>query len=158
MSDEATLRLIEKDAVREHIVRTARLLDEEALEDWLALFSEDGVYEIRAYATEIRADTVWWRSTRAELSAILAEARDHVRDPARRLHLVSPVSVEVSADRAEALSHFQIVRTDPDGASSLYVAGRYADALVKTGGRWLYERHRAVLDTRMLDSFTHLPL
>ena len=115
MSDDATIRLIEKDAVREHIMRTARLLDEEALEDWLALFSEDGTYEIRAYGTEIRADMVWWRSTYAELAGILKEARDHVRDPARRLHLVSPVSVEVSADRAEALSHFQVTRTDPDG-------------------------------------------
>ncbi len=158
MSDDATIRLIEKDAVREHIMRTARLLDEEALEDWLALFSEDGIYEIRAYGTEIRADMVWWRSTYAELAEILKEARDHVRDPARRLHLVSPVSVEISADRAEALSHFQITRTDPDGVSSIYVAGRYVDSLVKANGRWLYDCHRAVLDTRMLDSFTHLPL
>lgn len=150
--------LIEKDSVREQIMMTARLLDEEDLQGWLETFHEDGVYEMAAYGTEIGAEMVWWRSTHGELTKILAEAPDHVRDQSRRLHLVSPVTVEVKADFAEALSHFQITRTNPDGVSSLYVAGRYEDRLIKSDGRWLYELHRVVLDTRMLDTFTHLPL
>ena len=41
---------------------------------------------------------------------------------------------------------------------ALYAAGRYEDELVREGGRWRYASHRCVLDTRMLETGTHLPL
>ena len=42
--------------------------------------------------------------------------------------------------------------------SAVYAAGRYEDTFVKREGRWLYEKHIAVLDTRKIEPFTHLPL
>jgi len=158
MSADAMTELLEKDAVRDVIQRSAQLLDDEALEGWLELFAEDGTYEVSAYGAEIRSEMIWWRSSRADLAKILDEALEHVRDPAKRLHLVTSISVQLSGDQAEALSHFQVTRTNPDGVSSLYVTGRYKDRLTKQNGRWLYASHKAVLDTRMLDVFTHLPL
>lgn len=158
MSADSMTELLEKDAVRDVIQRSAQLLDDEALKDWLELFAEDGTYEIGAYGAEIRSEMIWWRSSRTDLGKILNEAREHVRDPAKRLHMVTSISVKLSGDRAEALSHFQVTRTDPDGVSSLYVTGRYKDRLTKQNGSWLYASHKAVLDTRMLDVFTHLPL
>ncbi len=158
MSADAITELLEKDAVRDAIQRSAQLLDDEALEGWLELFAEDGTYEVSAYGTELRSEMIWWRSSRADLAKILDEALEHVRDPAKRLHLVTSISVQLSGDQAEALPHFQVTRTDPDGVSSLYVTGRYKDRLTKQNGSWLYASHKAVLDTRMLDVFTHLPL
>lgn len=148
----------DREAIFDVIRLTATRLDDEALEDWLALFADDSEYEIKAYGPEIRADMSWWKSTREELAAILAEAKEHVRDPGRRLHLVTPISVAIENDRATALSHFGILRTDPDGYSTVYAAGRYADTLVRQNGTWLYVRHQVVLDTRILEPFTHLPL
>lgn len=148
----------DKEAIFDVIRLTAARLSDEALEDWLALFAAKSEYEIIAYGPEIRADMSWWKSDRDELAAILAEAKEHVRDPGRRLHLVTPISAEFNGDHATALSHFGILRTDADGNSTVYAAGRYDDCFVKQDGRWLYERHRAVLDTRILEPFTHLPL
>jgi hypothetical protein len=88
----------------------------------------------------------------------LAEVHEHVRDAGKRLHLVTPISVKISGDRASALSHFGILRTTQDGKTEIYAAGRYEDKAIKGNGSWLYEYHQVVLDTRMLEPFTHLPL
>lgn len=158
MSDPAIVALQDKAAIFDLIRTTAARLDMEALDDWLTLFAPESHYEIMAYGPEIQADMSWWHSDRGELEKVLAEAKQHVRDPGKRLHLVTPISAEVSGNRATALSHFAIIRTDPEGDSAVYAAGRYEDELVKQGGRWLYESHKAVLDTRKLEPFTHLPL
>ena len=158
MSSGASDTLRDKDAIFDLIRATAARLDEERLDDWLALFAAESRYEINAYGPEIRADMSWWNSNREDLARILSEVKEHVRDPGRRLHLVSPISVEITGDRAAALSHFGILRTDTEGNSAVYAAGRYEDSLVKQDGQWLYERHRVVLDTRKLEPFTHLPL
>ena len=158
MSDAAVTALLEQAASFEVIRTTAARLDNEDLDGWLALFAPVSRYEIKAFGPEIRAEMSWWHSDREELEQILAETKQHVRDPGKRLHLVTPISAELSSDCATALSHFAILRTDPDGNSKVYVAGRYEDAFVKLGERWLYQQHTAVLDTRKLEPFTHLPL
>lgn len=157
-NDSALAALLDEAAIFALIRTTAARLDDENLEAWLALFAPDSQYEIKTYGPEIRADMSWWHSNRPELEKILAEAKQHVRDPGKRLHLVTPISVDLAGDRATALSHFAVMRTDPDGNSAVYAAGRYKDVLVKQEGRWLYEAHCAVLDTRKLEPFTHLPL
>lgn len=150
--------VIEKEAVRDLLQATARLLDREELGEWGELFAPESEYELAAYSPEIRAAMSWWKTDRAALLQMLREVPDHVRDPAKRLHLVTPVSIEVSGDQATAISHFAVFRTTEEGASHVYAVGRYEDTLVKHGGRWLYAKHRVVVETRMLETFTHLPL
>ena len=158
-ADTATLaELLDTEAVRALIQETAVLLDREDFDGWLGLFAAGSEYELTAYSPEIKASMSWWKSTREELKKILDEVPQHVRDPGLRLHLVAPVSISVSGETASARSHFVIVRTDRDGRSSVYAAGRYEDELVKEDDRWLYAIHRCVLDTRMLETGTHLPL
>ncbi len=158
MADAGLADLLAKEAIRALIQDTASRLDREELDSWLDLFAAGAEYELTAYGPEIKTSMSWWKSTREELEKILDEVPQHVRDPGRRLHLVTPVSISVSGDSARALSHFAILRTDRDGHSALYAAGRYEDELVRDGDRWLYAIHRCVLDTRMLQTGTHLPL
>ncbi|HVA34049.1 MAG TPA: nuclear transport factor 2 family protein [Candidatus Baltobacteraceae bacterium] len=80
------------------------------------------------------------------------------RDTAIRLHVLGPVLIELDGDRARAQTPFALFRTISDGESTLYVVGRYEDEARKTSGTRLYTRHRAVLETRVLDAFTHVPL
>ncbi len=158
-TDPAALaELLDAEAVRALIQETAVLLDREDLDGWLGLFAADSEYELTAYSPEIKASMSWWKSAREELKQILDEVPQHVRDDGLRLHLVTPVSVSVAGETASARSHFAIIRTDRDGRSSVYAAGRYEDELVREDERWRYAIHRCVLDTRMLDTGTHLPL
>jgi len=51
-----------------------------------------------------------------------------------------------------------VYRTTEDGRTGLYVVGRTVDTLIKTGARWLFRERRIILDTRMLEVHTHMPL
>ena len=97
-------------------------------------------------------------ATREDLSKMLDEIPQHVRDVGHRIHLVVPVSVSIASAKASARSQFVVLRTDREGYSGVYAAGRYEDELIKERDHWRYVVHRAVLDTRVLKSGTHIPL
>ena len=140
------------------VQRTAMLLDEEKFDEWLALFDTEGSYELSAYSTEIHRWMTWQLSDRATLETMLKNIDEHVRDPARRRHVVGIPLVELEADQGRVTSHFSLFRTTPDGQSSLYMVGCYQDRIVQRSGAWLYTAHKVIVDTRMLDAFTHIPI
>ena len=156
--DDQLAILLEKEAVRDVIFATAHVLDEDDMTGWLNQFAEDGVYEVTAFGSEIKSDMVWWHSSRIELVKILYEVKGHIRDAGIRRHLVTPISITLCGWQADALSHFSIIRTTPAGDSGVYAAGRYEDKLINENGKWKYALHKAVLDTRMFETFTHIPL
>ena len=148
----------DREALRELVLRSAMLLDEEKLEDWLEAFDAEGTYELSAYSPEIRRWMSWWHSDRPTLEKMLKEVRQHVRDPAQRRHVVAMPLITLQGERAEGLSHFSVYRTTPEGQSSLYLVGRYQDRFVKRAGGWRFAARKVIADTRMLDAFTHIPI
>ena len=146
------------DAVRELVQRTAMLLDAEDFDAWTKLFDDSGIYELTAYSNEIRRWMIWQSSDRAALGKMLKEVGEHVRDSARRRHIVGLPLVEIEGDQGRVLSNFSLFRTLPDGHSSLYMIGQYDDRIVRRSGAWLYTTHRVIADTRILDAFTHIPI
>ena len=148
----------DEQSVRDLVQTTAARLDAEDFAGWLALFDETAIYEISSYSPEIRRTMTWWTSDRPALEKILREIPQHEREPARRLRLLGPVSVLLDGDRAQAEVAFAVYRTLPDGETRLYVVGRYASSLIRKSETWLYIEHRVLLETRLLESFTHLPL
>jgi 3-phenylpropionate/cinnamic acid dioxygenase small subunit len=158
MATDALVVFVEKQSVTEVLIAAGTLLDSEDFDGWLGLFDEVSEYEMSAYSQEIRKHMSWWKSDRVSLEKILKEIPRHVRDPGRDVHIVTPTHVQISDGKAAAKSNFAVFRTAPDGETRLYVVGRYEDMLVKRQGRWLYSAHKAVLQTRLLEGFTHVPL
>ena len=93
-----------------------------------------------------------------DMMQLLSEVNDQVRDEGERLHLVSPISLDVGDEEASCLSHFAVFRTSTAGESNVYAVGHYEDSFVKRDGKWWYAKHRAVIHTRMLEISTHLPI
>ena len=158
MTTEAILSIVEERSIQNLGYRAAVLLDEEKFEEWLKLFAEESEYELRAYSPEIGRWMTWWKSDRASLTKQLKEVNQHVRDPARRRRVVGAPIVELNGDRAQAVSSFAVYRTSPDGCSSLYIVGHYEDSFIKRSGTWFYKLRTVITDTRVLESFTHLPI
>ena len=158
MTDDATSVLLSKIAIQELVQENALVLDNEDLSRWLEMFDESLEYRLSAYSSELRREVVWWQSDRLALEKLVKEIPQHVRDPARRCHLVCPSQVNVTGEVAFATSRFAIFRTLPEGDTHFYVAGRYEDSFVNKSERWLYRSHHVVVETRQLDAFTHLPL
>lgn len=150
--------LADREAVRDLVQRTAVLLDQEKFDDWVGLFDAQATYELRAYSTELRRWMTWQLSDRDTLARMLQEVSEHVRDPAQRRHVVGYPLVELDGEQGRVQSPFSLFRTSPDGQSSLYMVGSYDDRVVKRSGGWLYASRTVVVDTRMLDMFTHIPV
>jgi 3-phenylpropionate/cinnamic acid dioxygenase small subunit len=150
--------LLDREAVRTLVQRTAMLLDDEKFGDWLALFENEGTYELAAYSPEIRRWMTWQLSDHNALAKMLAEAQEHVRDPARRRHVIGLPLIELEGDQGHVTTSFSLFRTTPDGQSALYMVGCYEDRIVKRSGAWRYVVHKVIAETRMLDTFTHIPL
>lgn len=147
-----------REAIRDLIQRTGILLDAEDFSNWLELFDTNGTYQMRAYSTELRRWMIWQQSDRTTLKRMLADVVDHVRDPSQRRHVIGYALVDIDGDEARATSTFSLYRTSTEGQSSLYMVGSYEDRLVRSGDQWRYTEHTAVVDTRMLDMFTHIPI
>lgn len=148
---------VEKEAIREVLQQAGSLLDSEAFPDWIDLFVPDALYEVRAYSAEIGIEMEWMKLNKEELQALLEQVSEHVRDLSQRLHLVSPVTVEVQDIEAGAVSSFAIFRTTPDGATQCYAVGQYEDTLVKREGMWRFRQRTVKLHTRVLEAATHVP-
>ncbi len=150
--------LADIEAARELVQRTAMLLDEEKFDAWIDLFDAKGTYELSAYSSEIRRWMTWQLSDRDTLKKLLDDVDEHVRDPARRRHIIGLPTVEIAGDQGRVTSPFSLFRTSPEGQSSLYMVGSYEDRIVRRSGAWRYAVHKVIADTRMLDSFTHIPV
>jgi 3-phenylpropionate/cinnamic acid dioxygenase small subunit len=158
MTEDLLSAAVERQAIQDLVQDTAARLDQEDLDGWLALFDAELDYRMSAYSTELQREMTWWRSDRPALEKLLAEVPQHVRDPARRLHVVAPPRVALDGGRARASSTFVVLRICPDGETRLYAAGRYEDELVRRAEGWRYASRHVRMETRLLEVFTHLPL
>lgn len=158
MSNSISKGIVEqKEAIRDVIQKSCFLLDNERFNEWLDLFVEGGVYQLAAMSSEIGAETLWTNAVKEELQRLFEQLPEHVRDVAKRLHIVSNIEIEVREDHASSLSHFVVYRTTREGVTHCYVVGCYADNFIKSGERWLFKRRKAVLDTKMLEIASHVP-
>ena len=149
--------LEEKEAIRDVLQQAGSLLDAEAFSDWIDLFVQDAVYEVRAYSTEIGVEMEWMKLNRDELKVLLEQVPEHVRDLAQRLHLVSPVTVNLHDKEASSVSSFAIFRTTQEGVTQCYAVGHYEDTLVQRNGVWRFLQRIVRLHTRVLEAATHVP-
>ena len=159
MDNSHDSNLDRKEALRELIHSTAYYLDREDFAGYMSLFADGAQYEITAKSREIGGkETVWMRMDKGDLTELLAEVPDHLRDEAERIHLVSPVLLDADDHRGSGVSHFAVYRTTTAGESHVYAVGHYEDTFVYRDGKWLYAKHRVVVHTRMLEIPTHVPL
>jgi len=149
----------EKQAIYELLITAATFLDEGRYLEWADLFVENAEYEMLFKSREIGGvDDYLMKLDKKELANTLRLLTHHVIDTAKRLHVVSNVNAQVNGNSANCLSSFSVYRTTEDGRTSLYAVGRSEDALVKQNNRWLFLKRRVVLDTRLLEVHTHMPL
>lgn len=157
MTDRLDL-LEQRERIRGLVVHSARLLDAEAFDDYVALYAAGAEYAIEVASPEIKKTATWLRADRDELGRLLSESSQHIHDRAARFHHVNVDEVEIDGDTASSRSSFIVVRTDPHGRSGLYADGSYDDAWVRRDEGWLIARRTVLLRTRMLDTPTPMPL
>ena len=146
--------------IREVVYRACMALDGEDFAAFMDLCSPELDYRITVYSPEIRKEMIWLDQDYEGMRALLEMVPQHLK---RLGTLKRHVSVYV-IDRSEGVgiatvtSSFIVTNTDPEGRSSLFVAGTYFDEVDCRGPRCLLKARRAHLETRDLGIGSHIPI
>ncbi len=118
-------------AIRNLIARLSLNADMGSVEEYLASFASDAVWNLPGNAShgidEIRAGLLNRRASGA------------VGPGTNGRHMVSSIDVVMDGDRATARSYFQFV-TNTNTAPVLALVGAYADEFVRTAAGWRLQR------------------
>lgn len=145
--------LAARESIKQTLLRSCLLLDEERFDEWLAVCAPEFSYSIEAYSTEIRRHMTWLDLDRAGLRDLFDGLKLHERDAGILHRHVSELIFDVqSEDEMSSISSLLIVRTALDGTSRLYAAGRYYDRWIHRLPTPLLAARRVVLSTRVLMS------
>ena len=146
-------------SVEELLFKAAHLLDEGRVAEWIELFTETAQYEMLFQNKEIGGvDDYMIKLNKVELVKRMTLVPNYVLDTVKRLHMVSNIHINLHGKAAAVRSNFVVYRTTETGRTSLYAIGHSEDEVVETDGSWLFQKRRVVLDTRLLEVHTHLPL
>jgi anthranilate 1,2-dioxygenase small subunit len=141
--------------------RYAHAIDDDRLEDWPALFTEDGKYRIATAENEARGLPLPVLScdSRAMLRDRVQSLRHaNIYEPQSYRHIISSIVLEkLDEKRVKSVASFLVIRIMQDGATMVFASGRYLDRIVLTPEP-LYEERVVVCDSRRFDTLLAIPL
>jgi anthranilate 1,2-dioxygenase small subunit len=151
-----------KEALRELLDQYAECIDTERYDDWLALFTEDAVYQViprENLDQNLPAALIYCSSKNVLRDRITSLLNANEYNPHYDRHLISGVRVTGEKDGAWELSaNYAVFQTNLEGQSRLFSVGRYADKVVKQDGKLLFREKRVVVDTYSVPSMLATPL
>lgn len=142
----------------ELIVLTGLYLDQKNFEGYLSSFCEDAEYQVVSTVPEIAKTVAWLDLTKPALESLLMSASRHAWNTGLRTHHIAPATFSIEPMHTDAISAVSIFRTDVEGTTKLYAAGRYHDRWVRTAAGWLLAKRTLKLDTRVLTPPSGMPM
>lgn len=125
----------EKELIRELYVRYALCIDADRREDWVACFTEDGVFDSKRLGRHAG------RYALIEFMRLYKEYQGGVQVR----HVISNISVQIDGDRATGTCYLTYYHSK-NGKSELLAVGGYSDKLRKIDGKWLFEYRKVFVD------------
>jgi anthranilate 1,2-dioxygenase small subunit len=138
------------------------LIDDDRLEEWPDLFTEDCVYEIVPKENEDRGLPIgimhcFGRSMLRDRVTSLRKA--NVFEAHSYRHMTSGLQIQpVDAETADMRANYLVIQTLTDGESRVYQTGRYIDRVVRTSAGWRYQSKRAIYDTSRVQTLLVTPI
>ncbi|HEY7302339.1 MAG TPA: aromatic-ring-hydroxylating dioxygenase subunit beta [Xanthobacteraceae bacterium] len=140
----------------------AQTIDDDKLEDWPALFVENGKYRV---TTRENHDNglplaIMYCDGRGMMSDRISALRlANIYEPHVYCHLTSCVRVLASSSAdIRARANFAVLRTMQEGERSIFACGRSFDRIVEQDGRLLFMDRLVVLDSRQVDTLLVIPI
>jgi hypothetical protein len=133
MSLEAEIkRVVDERAIERLLLSYNRCHDDRLTKDLVALFTSDA--RLKAMGKDIVGQE--------ELAKFFGP-QPETPPRATGQHLLSNVLIDVDGDQARAVSDYTFVRRDASGVTSVVLAGRYLDVLVRTSAGWRFKDRQA---------------
>jgi anthranilate 1,2-dioxygenase small subunit len=140
----------------------AQCIDEDRLEAWPELFTDDCVYQLIARENAERnlpIAAMYCDSKRMLIDRVVSLRHANIYEKHSYRHLVSSTMViEIEEQVVRARSHYAVYRTRTNGATEIYNTGAYLDDIVVRNGRWLFQKKIVTFDTNRIDSLLATPI
>ena len=138
-------------------------IDDDALEQWPAFFTADGLYRIVSrdnYARGLPASFVYCRGQGMMQDRIAALRRANIYEPHVYRHMVSGTRLMQAEPGGgwRCRTNFQVIRTMHTGEMLLFAVGYFDDVLVEREGTLLFHEKTVVCDTSRIDTLLVIPL
>lgn len=158
MDADLSLRL----AVQELYGEYAHTIDDDRLEEWPGLFTENGVYRVTTrenYDNGLSLAMVYCDGRGMMADRISALRTANIYEPHVYCHMLGAVRVlSREGGLIRARCNFSVLRTMQEGETMLFAVGRTFDKIVEDGGRLRFAERLAVLDSRRVDTLLVIPV
>ncbi len=138
------------------------LLDNDRLEEWPELFTEDGRYEIVPRENDdmgLPIGLIHCDNRRMLRDRVTSLRNANIYEVHSYRHMTSGlVWKALDADTVEMQSNYVVVQTRANGESQIYQAGRYLDRVVRTADGWRYQSKKVVYDTSRVQTLLATPI
>jgi anthranilate 1,2-dioxygenase small subunit len=142
--------------------RYIRVIDDDRIEEWPGLFTEECLYKIvtrENFDQELPLAIMECRSRGMLLDRVTGLRKINVYEPQRYSHQVSGLAIEpIEENTAVCRSNYLVVRTVGDGTMTLFSAGIYLDRVVVRDGCALFAERIVVQDSRRIETLLAIPL
>jgi anthranilate 1,2-dioxygenase small subunit len=140
----------------------AQTIDDDRLEEWPALFVENGKYQVTTRENHDKGLllAMMYCDGRGMMNDRVSALRlANIYEPQVYCHLISGVRVlESTADEIGVQASFVVIRTMPEGQQTIFACGRTFDRIVEAEGRLLFKSRLVVLDSRQVDTLLVIPI
>jgi anthranilate 1,2-dioxygenase small subunit len=142
--------------------RYVACIDNDRLEEWPALFVEDGRYEIIPRENEemgLPAPLMLCEGAAMMRDRVVSLRNANIYAQPHYRHFVSGLACESLGEDLAAMScSYAVVNTTYEGESYVYQAGVYHDRVVRTGDGWRFQSKRVVYDTLRVQTLLAYPI
>ena len=155
--DDDTRNLIE-----DLISDSARLIDEDRLEDWVGLFADDCVYRITTrgnFDHDLPISIIDCEGIGMLRDRIVSLRQANIYNVHFDRHLVTSVRIlGQEGNLYEVHCSYSVYQTTPEGESSLYSIGKYLDKIRIDAGIARFQQRIVVADTAAIPNLLATPL
>ena len=129
----------------------AELIDDDRLEEWPDLFTEECLYSVIPRENADRGLPV---------ATIFCDSRGMLVDRVHNYrHIISTSRIHgVTPEAVTAHTNYVVLQTRNIGQSFVYNTGKYVDEIVYSSGRFLFRSKKAIFDTDLVDTLMVRPI
>ncbi|CAB3745535.1 Anthranilate 1,2-dioxygenase small subunit [Paraburkholderia sediminicola] len=137
-------------------------LDNDRLEAWPALFTEDCLYEIVPKENAdmgLPVGIIHCTNQKMLRDRVVSLRHANIYEEHSYRHMTSGLTVTSDADGVIATeSNYVVIQTRTNGESNVYQAGKYFDKVVRTKDGLRYQAKRVIYDTSRVQTLLATPI
>lgn len=136
-------------------------IDNDRLEDWPKLFTEECLYVIISKENEdqgLPAPVIYCDNARMLRDRVLSLRNANIYEKPAYRHFVSGLEIAEEEGGWTMSSSYVVINTSQAGESSVYQAGRYQDRVVRTEDGLRFRQKRCIYDTLRVQTLLAYPI